>query len=52
MSVVEGRHTAAYDGDVVVFLIGMPLLGLGKVAGVVPVGTKGQTAAERLHTKG
>lgn len=29
----------------------MPLLGLGKVAGVVPVGTKGETAAERLHTK-
>ena len=29
----------------------MPLLGLGKVAGVVPVGTKGETAAERLRTK-
>jgi hypothetical protein len=29
----------------------MPLLGLGKVAGVVPVGAKGETAAERLHTK-
>ena len=29
----------------------MPLLGLGMVAGVVPVGTKGETAAERLHTK-
>jgi hypothetical protein len=29
----------------------MPLLGLGRVAGVVPVGTKGETAAERLHIK-
>ncbi|MFI6831089.1 DUF4188 domain-containing protein [Kribbella sp. NPDC050241] len=27
----------------------MPPIGLGKVAGVVPVGQRGETAAERLH---
>ncbi|MEI8406831.1 MULTISPECIES: DUF4188 domain-containing protein [unclassified Kribbella] len=27
----------------------MPLIGLGKVAGVVPVSQRGDTAAERLH---
>jgi hypothetical protein len=27
----------------------MPLIGLGNVAGVVPVTQRGDTAAERLH---
>jgi len=37
MSVVEGRHTAAYDGDVVVFLIGMRVNSLRAVKAWLPV---------------
>ena len=54
MGVVEGRQAAAYDGGVVpagsteTIYGNMPLLGLGRVSGVVPVGQRGETAAERL----
>ncbi|GAA1564675.1 DUF4188 domain-containing protein [Kribbella sancticallisti] len=42
--VVPAGHTETIYGN-------MPLLGLGKVAGVVPVNSRGRTAAERLATK-
>ncbi len=39
--VVPAGHTETIYGN-------MPLIGLGKVAGVVPVNSRGETAAERL----
>jgi hypothetical protein len=42
--VVPAGHTETIYGN-------MPVLGLGKVAGVVPVNGRGQTAAERLDRK-
>jgi hypothetical protein len=42
--VVPPGHTETIYGN-------MPVLGLGKVAGVVPVNGRGQTAAERLDRK-
>ncbi|MEV6418015.1 DUF4188 domain-containing protein [Kribbella sp. NPDC051718] len=42
--VVPAGHTETIYGN-------MPITGLGKVAGVVPVNKRGQTAAERLDVK-
>lgn len=42
--VVPAGHTETIYGN-------MPLLGLGKVSGVIPVNSRGRTAAERLSTK-
>ena len=42
--VVPAGHTETVYGN-------MPVTGLGKVAGVVPVNKRGQTAAERLDVK-
>lgn len=42
--VLPAGHTETIYGN-------MPLIGLGKVAGVVPVNSRGESAAERLATK-
>jgi hypothetical protein len=54
----QGNNVGAYHETYVVpaghtetIYANMPVLGLGKVAGVVPVNRRGQTAAERLGRK-
>jgi hypothetical protein len=48
MGVVEHETYVVPAGNTETIYGNMPLTGLGKVAGVVPVNQRGDTAAERL----